>query len=104
MLMKTARVRRISARLIKQTQVFRPDAADWKWDVNVVTEPDINASCMPGGKIVVYTGLIEQLKLTDPELATVIGHEMARSVVENIVARPCHVPTSTNRAWKVSRC
>lgn len=80
---ETGRVRRISARLIKQTQVFRPDAVDWKWDVNVITDPDINAYCMPGGKIVVYTGLIDQLKLTDAELATVLGHEMAHALREH---------------------
>ena len=57
-----ARVRAISDRLIKQTPVFRTDAANWKWDVNVEKNDQVNAYCMPGGKIMVFTGLIDSYK------------------------------------------
>ena len=78
-----ARVRRVSERLIPQTGVFRDDALRWNWQVNVQSTPDLNAYCMPGGRIMVYSGLVDTLKLTDAELATVIGHEMAHALREH---------------------
>lgn len=77
------RVRSISNRLIAQVGVFRPDAKQWKWEVNVDKNDQVNAYCMPGGKIMVFTGLIDKLHATDDELGAVIGHEIAHALREH---------------------
>ncbi|MCB4812188.1 M48 family metallopeptidase [Methylovorus menthalis] len=81
---ETQRVRAIAERLIAQVGVFRPDALKWKWEINVQDSKEINAYCMAGGKIMVYTGLLDQIKPTDDELAAVMGHEISHALREHV--------------------
>lgn len=77
------RIRTITNRIVAQVPTFRSDAARWKWEFNVLTSPEVNAWAMPGGKMAVYTGLIEKLQPTDDELAAIIGHEISHALREH---------------------
>eukprot|EP01036_Dinobryon_divergens_P053583 gene53583-71611_t len=77
------RLQRIAAKLVPQTAQWNDRARQWKWEVNLLGSKQINAFCMPGGKIAFYTGILRTLQLTDDEAAMVMGHEMAHALREH---------------------
>ena len=77
------RLRAIAAKIIPFAVEWNPRARDWKWEVNLIGSNQINAFCMPGGKIAFYSGILDQLKLTDDEVAMIMGHEVAHALREH---------------------
>ncbi|MCX7149812.1 MAG: M48 family metallopeptidase [Rhodocyclales bacterium] len=81
------RLRAIAARMIPFVDRFNPRARQWQWEVNLIGSKQINAFCMPGGKIAFFSGILDTLKLTDDEVAIVMGHEIAHALREHARAR-----------------
>jgi Zn-dependent protease with chaperone function len=80
---RTARVRAITDRLVVQAKRLVPASSAWAWQVHVIDDPSVNAWCMPGGKMAVYTGLIDRLAPSDDELAQVMGHEISHALLQH---------------------
>lgn len=79
-----ARVERITARLVAQAVAMRPDSARWEWSVGVIDDPEmVNAWCMAGGRMAIYTGLLSKIDPSDDELAQVMGHEIAHALANH---------------------
>jgi predicted Zn-dependent protease len=81
------RLRRIARDLIPHATRFNPDAAKWRWEVNLIGTKTVNAFCMPGGKIAFFAGILGTLRLTDDEVATIMGHEIGHALLEHGRAR-----------------
>jgi predicted Zn-dependent protease len=80
----TARVKKITERLVAQAVAMRPETANWDWTIKVIDDPDtVNAWCMAGGKMAMYSGLITQLDATDDEIAQVMGHEISHALANH---------------------
>jgi predicted Zn-dependent protease len=76
-----ARVKRIVERLVVQAGNMHPPSREWEWSVAVIDDPTLNAWCMPGGKMAIYTGIIQKLNLSDDEIGQIMGHEIAHAIL-----------------------
>lgn len=91
-----ARVARITGRLVSVAITEFPESADWKWSVAIVDDPEtVNAWCMAGGRMAVYTGLFDQLKLTDDEFAQIMGHEISHALANHTAERMSRAMATT---------
>ena len=79
-----SRVRRVTGRVVTAAVSNFPKSANWDWSVMIVDDADtVNAWCMAGGKMAIYTGLFEQLELTDAEFAQIMGHEISHALADH---------------------
>jgi len=77
------RLRAIAQRIIPFAPAWNPRARDWKWEVQLFGSSQVNAFCMPGGKIAFYWGILSRLQLSDDEVAMIMGHEVAHALREH---------------------
>ena len=82
------RVARITGQLVTIAKQRYPESSDWEWSVAIIDDPKtVNAWCMAGGRMAVYTGLFDQLKLTDAEFAQIMGHEISHALANHTAER-----------------
>src|SRR5205085_3961617 len=92
---RAKKVQEITDRLIAQAIKFRPDSAGWRWEVRLINDPKtVNAFCMAGGKMAIYSGMWEKLKATDDEVAQVMGHEIGHALASHTRERMSIAMTS----------
>ncbi|WP_234819005.1 M48 family metallopeptidase [Cupriavidus metallidurans] len=97
------RLREIGIRLLPQTVLWNPRAGRWAWEINLIRSKQVNAFCMPGGKMAVYSGLLDELNLTDDEVAVVMGHEISHALEEHARQRAAQAEISNLGANVVSQ-
>lgn len=81
--LQVKRLRAIASKIIPFAAAWNPRARSWRWEVNLIDSSQINAFCMPGGKIAFYSGILQKLNLNDNEVAMVMGHEIAHALREH---------------------
>jgi predicted Zn-dependent protease len=90
------RVRRIADRVVQQAVKMRADTLNWEWDLQIIDDPKtVNAWAMAGGKMALYTGLVQVIDPTDDELAQVLAHEIAHALAKHS-AEKMSVSAATN--------
>ena len=77
------RLRAIAERIVPHATAWNDRAPRWKWEVNLLNSNQLNAFCMPGGKIAFYFGILKKLQLNDDEVAAIMGHEVAHALREH---------------------
>ena len=77
------RLRAIADKIVPFAERYNRRARGWRWEVNLIGSKQINAFCMPGGKIAFYTGILDTLKLTDDEAGMIMGHEIGHALLEH---------------------
>jgi len=90
------RVATITGRLITEAVALYPNSRDWEWSVAIIDGPDtVNAWCMAGGRMAVYTGLFDKLNLTDDEFAQIMGHEISHALANHTAERMSRAMATT---------
>ena len=77
------RLRYIAQRIVPQAAACNERSREWRWEVNLLGSQQVNAFCMPGGKIAFFSGILSKLKLSDDEVAVIMGHEVAHALLEH---------------------
>jgi len=100
------RISTITGRLVTEAIRMNPDSADWDWSVAIIDDPDtLNAWCMAGGRMAIYTGIVTQLKLSDDEIAQIMGHEISHALANHTaekMSRAILLNTGLSAASKIT--